>query len=145
MADADETLLVLSGQGIAPYSARGLTQELEVISQAAHFERAVDGSLMNLGAPQFAKYRTTFSCSDVQAPAFDNVSIGDQVTVDHAGELGYLTAGGTPQRTVVPGSSRIEGDYTYYRPRLTMVVTDKSQIFDELGAENGWELELEEA
>jgi hypothetical protein len=66
------------------------------------------------------------------------------VTVGCISELSYLTAGGSPARTPVTGSSRTEGAYTFYRPSLTMRVVTFSQDTDEYGAETSWSLELEE-
>ena len=64
-----ETLLVISGDGVAPYSARGLTQTLEVIAEAAVVARSVNGALVNLSPPQFRKFKSTISCTDVASPA----------------------------------------------------------------------------
>lgn len=142
---ADETLLVISGEGIPPYSIRGLTQSLEPIDAAKNLRRTVNGSLLDLSLSQFRKYRSEISCEDVDSPAFDALEIGDTVTVDCVSELAYKTSGGSPARTVVSGSSRTSGDFTFYRPVLTMLVTGKSQETDEYGAAVSWSLELEEA
>ena len=142
---ADETLLVISGQGMPPYAVRGITQTLVPIDAARNLRRTVNGALIDLSASQFKKYRSEISCTDIQAPAFDAVEIGDTVTVGCVEELGYLTSGGSPARTVVAGSSRVQGSYTFYRPELTMVVVDKSQSFDEVGAVESWAMVLEEA
>lgn len=142
---AGETLLVISGEGLPSYASRGLVQTLEPIDAAKNLRRTVNGSLIDLSLSQFRKYRSEISCSDGDSPAFDALDIGDTVTVDCVEELAYLTAGGSPSRTVVPGSSRVSGDHTFYRPRLTMVVTGKSQERDEYGARESWTMELEEA
>lgn len=139
------SLLVISGEGTPEYSVRGLTQTLEPIDAAKNLRRSVNGNLIDLSASQFKKYRSTISCEDVDSPAFDAIEIGDTVTVDCVAELAYKTSGGSPSRTVVPGSLRVSGDWTFYRPRLTMVVTGKSQETDEYGAAVSWTLELEEA
>lgn len=142
---AGETLLVISGDGMPPYAVRGLTQTLEPIDAAKNLRRTVNGSLLDLSLSQFRKYRSEITCSDIDSPAFDALEIGDTVTVDCVSELAYKTSGGSPSRPVVTGSSRTSGDYTFYRPRLTMVVTGKSQETDEYGAAVSWTLELEEA
>lgn len=142
---ADESVLVLSGEGTPSYSVRGLTQTLEPIDAAKNLRRTVNGALTDLSASQFKKYRSTISCEDVDSPAFDAVEVGDTVTVDCVAEFAYKTSGGSPARTVVPGSPRVSGEWTFYRPRLTMVVTGKSQETDEYGARVSWSLELEEA
>ncbi|MBX9757205.1 MAG: hypothetical protein K2Y29_00400 [Beijerinckiaceae bacterium] len=141
---AETTLLAISGIDIPPYAARGLTQSLEPIGAAASMRRTVNGDLRNLGQTQFRKYASEISCSDIQHPALDGVWQGQQVVVDCVCELSYLTAGGSPERTAVPGSSRVEGDYTFYRPRLTMLVTGFQTRFDEYGAVADWSLSLEE-
>jgi hypothetical protein len=66
------------------------------------------------------------------------------VTVDCVAELSYKTAVGSPDRPVVTDSSRTDGDWTFYRPQLTMRVTSYSTQTDEYGAAVGWQLDLEE-
>jgi hypothetical protein len=141
---AGETVLVISAIGVPPYSARGLTQTLEPIAAALNQRRTVNGALVNLAPTQFKKYRSKITCTDILAPAIDGMFPGLEVTVDCVAELAYLTAGGTPQRTVVDGSSRVEGAFTYYRPRLTMMVTGFTDSEDEYGATVAWSLDLEE-
>ena len=140
---ANETLLVISAMGVPPYSARGLTQTLEPIEQAAQLRRNVNGSLRDVSAAQFHKYRSVVSCTDQQSPALDNVMPGTQVTVDCVSELSYA-AGGSASRTIVSGSQRSESGFVFYRPRLAMMVTNFTQQTDEYGAAVGWTLELEE-
>lgn len=138
------TVLVLSGIGVPPYSARGIEQTYEPIDQAADLERTVNGTLINLSDGTFDKLRSTITCDDQQAPALNGVWPGQTVTVDCVADLGYPTASGSPAYTVVPGSSYADGDFTFYRPRITMKVTGFSVKRDEWGAACGWTLELEE-
>jgi len=137
------TLLVISGPGMPTYAARGLTQTLNPINASGNIARTVNGGLIDFSPPQMRKYKSTISCSDVDAPALDGVWAGMPVIVDCVSELGYL-AGGTPQRDVVPGSERTEGAWTWYRPRLDMMVTNYTASTNEYGAEVAWTLELEE-
>ena len=139
-----ETVLSITGFGLTPYSARGIQQTLEPISQSAAMRRTVNGALVDVSAPEFRKYRSVVSCEDMNVPAIDGVWPGQSVTVDCACELSYLTSGGSPARTVVSGSSRTEGSYTFYRPRLTMRIVAFNQALDETGAVLSWTLELEE-
>lgn len=150
---ANETLLVLSGEGVAPYSARGLTQTLTPIEASKSLRRSINGSLKDLSQVQFRKYASTISCADQLAPALDGIWPGQILTVDCVAELSYKTAGGSPARDVVDTDSsdpssgealRTEGAYTYYRPRLTMRVMNHSQQEDEYGRVVQWSLELEE-
>ena len=140
-----DTLLTITGVGIAPYSARGLRQTLEPIQQAAALRRSVNGALVDLSVPELRKYRSTISCDDFNAPALDGIWPGQLVTVGCVAELSYLTAGGAPARAVVAGSARVMGDYTFYRPELSMRVMNHSVQTDEWGAVVSWTLELEEA
>lgn len=142
---AGETLLTISGDGMPPTAVRGITQTLEPIDAATNLRRTVNGALVDLSASQFKKYRSEISCSDISAPAFDAVEIGDTLTIGCVEELSYLTAGGSPSRPVVAGSSRVDGSYTFYRPELTVVVVGKSQSFDEWGAVEAWTLAVEES
>jgi hypothetical protein len=63
------TVLTLSGIGVPPYSARGLTQTLEPIDAAAQLRRTVNGALRDFGYTPFRKYRSTISCADQEPPA----------------------------------------------------------------------------
>ena len=138
------TLLVISGPGMPPYAARGLTQTLDPIDASAVVGRTVNGALIDLSPPQMRKYKSEISCTDWEAPALDGVWPGMLLTVDCVPELGYLTAGGSPARTVVPGSSRVDGAWTYYRPRLDMLVVNYTVSRDEYGHAIDWSLSLEE-
>ena len=140
MADTD---LVLTGIGIPDFSARGLREDLRPIDPGA-LRRTVNGALVDVTEPSFQKYALTITGSDQEPPAFDGTWRGQSVTVDALSKLSYLTAGGSPGRTVVPGSSVVNGDFTVYRPRLTMLVLDWTLERDEWGAVIAWSLELEE-
>jgi hypothetical protein len=130
--------------GVPLYSARGLTQTLEPIQQAQQLRRTINGASVDLSVSQFRKYSSRISCTDQRAPAIDGIWPGQTVTVSCVAELSYLTEGGTPQRTVVSGSSYTEGAFTFYRPQLTMrVVTPQTQM-DEYKASVEWHLDLEE-
>ena len=137
-------VLTLSGIGVPPYSARGASQTLEPIGSSQQLRRTINGELIDISRAEFRKYRSTISCVDQQPPAIDGVWPGQVLTVGCISELSYLTAGGAPARPLVSGSSRTEGDYTFYRPSLTMRVVAFSQDTDESGATVSWSLQLEE-
>lgn len=138
----DTTVLHLDIMGVPPYSARGLTQTLDPIQAAAQLHRTVNGTLVDFSGTQFRKYKSTISCNDQNAPALEGIWPGMTVVVDCVAELGYETSTGGPSRPVV--ASRTEGDFTYYRPRLTMKVMNFTQSRDEYGHQISWVLELEE-
>ena len=138
------TLLVITGMGVPPYSARGISQSFTPIEGAAQVLRSVNGVAMDFSHEQFRKYKTSITCSDQQAPALNGVWPGKVITVECAAELSYLTAGGAPARPVVPGSSRVDGDFTFYRPILELMVTAFNQGSGEWSAEVAWALEGEE-
>jgi hypothetical protein len=142
-AIAVNTLLVLTGMGVPPYSARGLSQTLEPIAASGDVRRTVNGTLRDLSMAQFRKYRSTITCQDQTAPAIDGVWPGKLLTVDCVAELSF-PIGGAAERPVVPGSQRDEAGFTFYRPRLAMLVTGYSESIDEYGAAVGWQLALEE-
>jgi hypothetical protein len=138
------TLLVISGPGLPTYSSRALSQTLDPIDAAGALVRTVNGGLIDFSASQMRKYRSTITCTDQDAPALDGIWPGMSLVVDCVPELGYLTAGGSPQRTVVPGSSRVASNWTWYRPRLYMLVVNYTANTDEWGAAVAWSLDLEE-
>jgi hypothetical protein len=145
------TLLVitpLSGMTalqLTPYSARNLTQTLELIKPTgdAWTRRDVNAVKRSLADSRFRKYKSTITCTDGETPAFDDGWIGQTVEVQCAAELNYVT-GATPARPQVSGSSRTEGIFTFYRPLLIMMVDDIKFSFQEWQGMNNWQMELEE-
>lgn len=139
-----DTLLAITGMGLPPWSSRGCEQTLEPIDQSKQIKRTINGVAHDLSLPQFRKYRSSVTCNDINSPAFDANWPGKELTVDCIPELSYLTAGGAPAKTVVAGSSRTDGDYTFYRPQLIMRMLSWDIRRDEWGHETGWQIELEE-
>jgi hypothetical protein len=145
VTETDPTLLRLSPIGIPPYSARGISETLEHIEAAASMRRTVNGTLVNLSAAQFRKYRATISCRDMDSPALDGVFPGQQLTVDCITELVFLDGtDASANRTAVSGSEREENGFNYYRPQLTMMVESYRIDTDEWGAAVGWTMVLQE-
>ena len=134
-----DTALVLSSMGVPIYSARGLTQTLAPIQGAFDLRRDVNGILVDLSQSKFRKFTSKISCSDVNAPALDGITVGMVLTVSCVCEL---SCSGTPSRSVA--SSRSEGGYTFYRPQLTMMVTGFDTSVDEWSGLTTWTLSLEE-
>jgi hypothetical protein len=137
-------LLKISGLGLSPYSARGLTQTLNAIDQAKDLRRTINGELIDLSALQFRKYASIISGNDQMPPGVSGIWPGRAVQVECIAELYYITVGGTAERPIVDDSVRVEGPYTYFRPILEMRVLDFSQSFDEWDAQVSWSLTLEE-
>ena len=129
---------------ITPYSARGLQQTLQPLAQESSLRRTVNGELVDLTLPGFRKYISQIRATDQAVPALNGVWVGVEVTVDCIVELAYLTSGGSADRPVVPDSSRVDGAWTFYRPRLVMRIVDHQVDFDEWNAVVGWSLQLEE-
>lgn len=142
----DETILNITPIGLPPYSVRGVTETLSPI--VANLERTANGGFVDLTPPQFRKYKVVLTCEDMDSPALDGIWPGAQLVIDCLTELPFLTGGSpeaVPQRTAVSGSERTEGDFTFYRPQLTVRVTQPWQIVtDEYGARVGWQMECEE-
>lgn len=142
---SDETLLIMSTIGVTLYSARGLTQSLVPVAESKPQPRyTVNGELRFLGASQLRKYESVITCTDQESPAFAGLWAGMTVVVDCVAELSYLTAGGSPERTVVPGSSRVVGLHTIYRPRIQFMVTDWDESLAEYQRDYQWRLMMRE-
>lgn len=140
------TDLTISGEDMPPYAVRGVRMTIEPIDEAANLHRAVDGSLIDFSASQMRKVAVKLTCSDVQAPAFQALWPGTALTIDLPGEIAYKTSGGAAAFSVVSGSARTEGSYSFYRPQLAVKVTRPwSYEFDELAGDYAWTLECEEA
>src|SRR5262245_43639478 len=117
-----QTLLVLSAMGVPLYSARGLSQTLEPIDASKNLRRSINGILTDVAHIQCRKYQSKITCTDMRAPAADGIWPGMTIVVDCVAHLSY-PVGSSPQRTVIPGSMFTENGHTFYRPRLTMMVT----------------------
>ena len=139
-----ETVLVMAGIGVSPYSARGLTQLLEPIPAASNVQRTINGGLLDLSRPQFQKYHTVITGNDQNPPAIDGIWAGLEVLIDCVSELSY-PVGGTPQRPEVYESSYVEGAFVIYRPQLTMRIVSFTTTKDEYGATTSWSLEAVES
>ena len=140
------TLLVITGMGVPPFSARGgITQTLTPIPAKNAQKRTVNGTLVDVSAPQFQKYVSEISGLDCDPPALDGIWPGLILTVACVAELSYLTgAAGAPSRPAVAGSTRVEGGFTFYRPTIVFMVTNFSNSTDEWGSAVTWDIELEE-
>lgn len=143
---SDDTILVMDEIGVPLYSARGLTQTLTPSPEAKpNPRRTINGEGRSMALAQMQKYDSTITCKDQSAPALDNVWPGMTVVVSCIQELGYPTATGTAQRTAVAASERTTADgFTYYRPKITFIVLDKDEGYDEWPHDYQWKLTLRE-
>ena len=140
-----DTVLRLTGMGIPPYSARGLSQTLTPVPASQQLRRTINGTLVDFSSSQFRKFQSTISGDDQQPPALNAVWPGTELIVDCISELAYESSTGSPDRQEVAGSIRYEGIFTFYRPQLTMKVVNFSTNSDEFGAQISWSLDLEES
>lgn len=143
MVDNAHTVLVLNGIGVQPYSARGLTQTLQPIGQAAVLARTINGGLRDLAFDGFKKYASVISGNDQAPPVCDGLWPGRQVTVDCIAKMS-VPDNKLPARPIVPGSDYQDGGKLIYRPRLTMMVLSFNMNTDEWQAGVSWSLNLEE-
>lgn len=139
----DQTALVLSVMGVPLYSARGLSQTLEPIDASKNMRRSINGVLTDVAHSMFRKYKSKITCTDIRAPAVDGIWPGMTIVVDCVAFLSF-PSGGAAQRPVIVGSPFTEGSFTFYRPRLTMMVVSNTAQTDEWAATVPWELDLEE-
>jgi hypothetical protein len=133
--------------GVNPYSARGLRGTLTPIDAAQGSDklaRTVNGTLVDISAPQMRKYRLEISGADQAPPALDALWVGMVLVVSSHVELAYLTATGLSGRSPVPGSERVEDSFTYYRPQMTMMVVQHQIEREEWEQAVTWSLTLEE-
>jgi hypothetical protein len=144
IGDNGSTILVIEGMGVPRYASRGLRQTLEPIDAQLHVERSIDGGLIDFGYEPFQKYKSTISGSDQRSPACDGVWGGQVVEVSCIPELCAQTYDFELGRAAVLGSIRAETGFTFYRPKLTMMVMHFQIETDEWGAQVGWSMDLEE-
>lgn len=142
------TILVLtplSGHGtplLAPFSTRDATQSLAYIKSQEPL-RTINGELIDLTPDQFKCYKSSITCTDQNVPAIDGAFRGRIVQVACVAELGFPT-GGVPNRPAVSGSTRVNGDVTYFRPILLMMVMDIDYSLAEWRRDYSWQMQLEE-
>ncbi len=130
---------------ITKYSARGLTQTLDPIAESSQVELSINARPIDFSYEAFRLYQSEISCSDFESPAFDGIWPGMQVDVECCKELSYPTVAGFPARVVVAGSSRIEGDFTFYRPVMRFSIMSLSTgDFDEYECKYTWKMSLRE-
>ena len=141
---SESTLLKISGVGMSPYAARGLTQTLNPIDQSKDLRRTINGELIDFAVEQFRKYASVINGKDQEPPGLSGIWPGREVEVECIAELNYVTSSGVAERPAVAGSERAAGPYTYYRPVLRMSVVDFQQSVDEWDAQVSWSLTLEE-
>ena len=148
MSDTNSlTLLVMSPIGVPLYSCRGLTQTLTPVAEAKPTpRRTINGELRWLGLTQMQKYESVISCTDQDAPRLDGIWPGQAVLVNCVCELAYITSGGSPGRTVVPGTTPRETSdgFTYYLPQIAFMVVDYNQSMAEYEHDYQWQLTLRE-
>lgn len=119
----DISLPGIAGPDVPPYAARGLQGTLRPIDMAQgpdKLRRTVNGTLVDVSAPQMRKYQLEITGNDQQPPALDGIWPGMQVSVYSNVEVAYHTATGMAERPAVPGSVRVEGDWTFYCPAFEM-------------------------
>jgi hypothetical protein len=146
MTVGNDTLLQIFvlGNSIVPvYSARGVTLALTPIKQSQQQERDINGVLTDLSLAQFHKYAIKVSCTDQRVPAIDGIWPGTPVVLWSCEELSY-PIGGTPQRSEVSGSSRVEQGFVFYRPIFTAMFLGHSSQLEEWRADIAWSYDLEE-
>ncbi len=142
---AENTILIMTPMGVPLWSAGGINQTLTPTPSAKPApKRTINGEARFLGGNQMRKYDSVITCTDLAAPAFGGLWPGDVITVHCVQELAYKTIGGSAERSVVAGSSYVEGAYTMYRPIIDFMVVDWENAFEEWEAENQWRLTLTE-
>ncbi len=144
LPNSNGTLLILTNMGVPFYSARGLSQSITPIKQSDQQEYDINGNLLDLSYAQFRKYSTVISCTDMRTPAIDGIWPGQVVIISCVCELSY-PVGGTPQRSVVSGSSRTENGMVFYRPILTCRIGSWQDQVGEYSADYQWQMPFLEA
>ncbi|MCZ4366616.1 glycine-rich domain-containing protein [Sulfitobacter dubius] len=148
---------------LPPGSWRFIDMSMEPISEAYQAERAIDGTLVDLGYDGWDLYRISISCSDQSSPALAGIWPGAVLTIYGTEDLIEPGPAVTLTREPVPGSIRAcaadgrviaepEGRtlnvagaaYFRYRPILSVMVTGFSTSSRELKADVRWSLSAEE-
>jgi hypothetical protein len=148
---------------IPPGSSRFIDMSYEPIGEAYQAERAIDGTLLDLGYDGFDSYRISISCSDMNSPALAGIWPRNILTIYGTEDLVEPGPAVTLTREPVPGSVRAcaadgrviaepEGRtlnvpgavFFRYRPILNVMVTGFSTSGREKKADVRWSLSAEE-
>ena len=167
-----ETNLILGLVGMPPESARNCTQIISPIPNG-EFQKTVNGESVFLKSNELKKYKSTIMCKDVNIPIIDKIWIGSQINVGCIQNLwqsiepgktevilirppvkdsvGVLNEEGQEIPFELESDNKVkivktyeEKIFVYFRPWLTMQVTNFQLETDEWGMSGGWKLELEE-
>lgn len=168
-----ETNLILGLLGMPPESARNCTQEISPIHNG-EFRETVNGEPIFLKSSDKRRYKTTIICKDLNSPLVDKIWIGSQINVGCIQNLwqaidigkteitlvrppvknsiGAINEEGVPVRftffdsnnTVTIAEPKNTRIFVYFRPWLTMYVTNFRLETNEWGMSGGWRLDMEE-
>lgn len=168
----NETNLILGLVGMPPESARNCTQLISPISNG-EFQKTINGESVFLKSNELKKYKSTIKCKDVNTPIIDKIWIGSQINVGCIQNLwqtiepektevilirppvresvGAIDEEGNQIKFELSQDNKVKITKTYekrifvyFRPWLTMYVTNFQLETDEWGMSGGWKLELEE-
>lgn len=149
---------------LPPGSSRWLDFSMDPIAEASQIERAIDGSIVDLGSNAFNLYAVVISCSDMRFPAFSNVWPRDVLTIHAPQSLVEYGDAITLSRDPVPESvvaydaenravavtvngrsvSAPGAVYVEYRPILSVMVSGFSRSSREMKASSSWSLSATE-
>lgn len=168
-----ETNLILGLVGMPPESARNCTQEISPIPNG-EFRETVNGERIFLKSNDKKRYRTTIICKDLNSPLIDKMWVGSQINVGCIQNLWQAIDAGKTEVTLVrpPVKNSVgvineegipvrfqlssEGNkvtiekpretkvFVYFRPWLTMQITNFRLETNEWGMSGGWRLDMEE-
>lgn len=134
-----------AGLALPPYSARGVKCNFEQV-EGNDPVQACSGVMIDMSHEQFDKLKVTLTCTDVRTPLMNKAWKGQVVTIDCPSERGFATATGQQDRPAVPDAygagldTRVDGANTFYRPRLTCMITEVTHGFDEYPANYSWQI-----
>ena len=170
MNETDLRLEIIGrGNSLGPFSARGCTQTLSLLSQDI-LRRTINGNLICVGNGGHRKFVSIISCKDKAPPGFDGLWKGSLLKVGCIQSLTHVVPGSSEKVylerepmaihlheysgktwSVERGQDRwvgipqeFPGGFLTYRPELKMVVQNYFLETDEWGLTVGWRLELEE-
>lgn len=170
MNETDLRLEIIGrGNALGPFSARGCTQTLSLLSQDT-LRRTINGHLICVGNGGHRKFTSTISCKDKAPPGFDSLWKGtllkvgciqhvscfvspscqkvqierQSITAHLQDDLGKLYPLKKLEDRWLEIPQNFPGGFLMYRPELRMVVQNYFLQTDEWDLSVGWTLELEE-
>lgn len=114
---------------------------LAPIDASKHFERSINGGLLNLCYSPMQKWKITITGDDQDPPALDGVWPGTPLTI---GCIVELATQNTPSHSANGTDREQDSIWTFTKPTVDVLLMDFQVQRDEYGCQTSWSMDVEE-